>query len=517
MGGWFFQKLSKLSVWIFGILYFFHFPILAQDKPNIIFILSDDHTSQAWGLYDGILKDFVKNQNIKRLASEGALLKNVFCTNSICTPSRASILTGEMSHKNNVFDLSGSLDTKKITLPRILQENGYKTALFGKWHLNAEPMGFDDYTILPGQGRYHNPMMIKKGNFENGKDGEQEFKGYCDDVITDLSLEWIEKRDKSKPFFLCTQFKATHEPFDYPERQKDFLKDIMLPVPKNLLDSGASFTGRTHDGWPLELLGKRYEKSKGATYPGEKFTLAGLNKEEARIKIYQEFLKDYLRAAATIDENIGRILDFLEKNNLKENTIIVYTSDQGYFLGEHGFFDKRFIYEESLRMPFVIAYPKEIKPGTINSDLIMNIDFAPLFLDFAGIKVPDNFQGKSFRENLKNSSTENWRKSIYYRYWSNESERPAHLGIRTERYKLAFFYGKNRQSSENIRMKYPPGWEFYDLKKDPFENKNLTSDKKYQRKIKELKKELISQKEYYQDFDNQPEIKEIFLENGINL
>ncbi|MCP9769762.1 DUF4976 domain-containing protein [Lacihabitans sp. LS3-19] len=513
----FFLKCLNTKSWFFAISFFLQLPIFAQNKPNIIYIMSDDHTSQAWGLYGGILKDYVKNENIKRLAANGALLQNVFCTNSICTPSRASILTGQMSHKNNVYDLSGSLETEKITVAKILQENGYKTALFGKWHLNAEPMGFGDYTILPGQGRYHNPLMIKKGDFDLGKEGEKVINGYCDDVITDLSLDWLDKRDKSQPFFLCTHFKATHEPFDYPARQKDFLKDVILPIPQNLLDTGANFTGRTHDGWPLELLGKRFEKLKGYTYPGDKFTLSGLSKEEARIKIYQEFLKDYLRAAATIDENIGKILDYLEKNNLAENTIVIYTSDQGYFLGEHGFFDKRFIYEESLRMPFVISYPKEIKPGSINSDLIMNIDFAPLLLDFAGIKAPESFQGKSFRDNLKNSSTENWRKSIYYRYWSNEPERPAHLGIRTDRYKLALFYGQNRLATERSTMKYHPGWEFYDLKNDPKENNNLISNKKYKKRIEVLKKELINQKEFYEDFDNQPEIRNILKENGIDI
>jgi arylsulfatase A-like enzyme len=512
-----FLEFEKLKFKYFILLYLINMGVFGQKKPNILFILSDDHTSQAWGLYGGILKDYVKNDNIKRLAKNGALLQNVFCTNSICTPSRASILTGEMSHKNNVYDLSGSLETEKVTVAIKLQENGYKTALFGKWHLNAEPMGFGDYTILPGQGRYHNPLMIKKGEYSLEKEGEKVIKGYCDDAITEMSLEWLDKRDKSKPFFLCTQFKATHEPFDYPERQRDFLKDDVLPIPQNLMDFSAANSGRTHDGWPLEILGKRYEKSKGDSYPGEKFNLSGLNQEESRIKIYQEFLKDYLRAAATIDENIGKILDYLDQNNLTENTIVVYTSDQGYFLGEHGFFDKRFIYEESLRMPFVISYPKEIKAGSSNFDLIMNIDFASTFLDFAGIKAPENFQGKSFRENLKDSSTENWRKTIYYRYWSNEPERPAHLGIRTDRYKLVLFYGQNRLDTERSKMKYPPGWEFYDLKNDPKENNNLISNKKYKKRIEILKKELINQKEFYQDFDNQPEIKNILKENGIEI
>ena len=461
-----------------------------NQKPNILFILSDDHTSQAWGIYGGILADYVKNDNIRWLADHGVVLNNAFCTNSICVPSRAAIMTGQYSHRNGVYDLDDAFEPDSLNFAKLLQKQGYQTALIGKWHLKKEPTGFDHYMVLPGQGRYHDPILKTKDNWQDGNAGGKPYPGFSTDVIAEQSIAWLKNRKKGQPFYLSTHFKATHEPYDYPERFKDLLAGVDLPYPENFADWGAATTGRTHEGWPLEILGKRYEAQAGKGYPGTSFSLAGLDSLAARQKTYQKFVKDFLRAGAAIDDNIGRLIAYLRESGELENTLILYTADQGYFLGEHGFFDKRFIYEQSLRMPFVISYPKALKAGGRLDDIILNIDFPSLFLDYAGIKQPTAMQGRSFRKNLEGKTPKDWRKDMYYRYWSNESNRPAHLGIRTERYKLALFYGQSRTRTQRDPMKYPPGWEFYHLQQDPGENHNAIDDPRYRAIIGELKSRL---------------------------
>ncbi|MBU1821814.1 MAG: sulfatase-like hydrolase/transferase, partial [Bacteroidetes bacterium] len=255
------------------------FPFLAfaqkSKKPNILFILSDDHTAQAWGIYGGVLQDYVKNDNIRWLANNGVVLENAFCTNSICVPSRAAILSGQYSHRNGVYDLEDAYEPDSANFAKLLQQAGYQTAIVGKWHLKKEPTGFDYYMVLPGQGRYWNPILKTKDNWQDGNAGGKEYKGFSTDVITEKSIEWLKSRDKTKPFYLSTHFKATHEPYDYPERFKTFLEDVELPYPVNFAEWGTN--GRTHDGWPLELLGKRYENGTGKVYPGTSFSLKGLD------------------------------------------------------------------------------------------------------------------------------------------------------------------------------------------------------------------------------------------------
>lgn len=481
-----------MNIRIILLIIFVPFFSFAQPKkrPNILYIMSDDHTSQAWGIYGGILKDYVKNDNIKWLAENGVVLNNAFCTNSICVPSRAAVMTGQYSHRNGVYDLEDSFEPDSMNFVKILRSGGYQTALIGKWHLGKEPSGFDYYSVTPGQGRYRDPILMTKENWQDDQTGGKVYKGYSTDVITDQSIEWLKNRDSSKPFYLSTHFKATHEPFDYPERYADYLEKTEVPYPADFADKGAATTGRTHDGWPLDLLGTRYQQSTGKEYPGREFSLNGLDSLTARKKIYQKFIKDFLRCGAAVDDNIGRLIDHLRKSGELENTIIIYTADQGYFLGEHGFFDKRFIYEPSLRMPFVISYPKELKKGNRIDDIILNIDFAPLFLDYAGIEKPVSMQGESFRKNLQGKTPADWRKDMYYRYWANESNRPAHFGMRTDRYKLALFYGQSRTKTQRDKMKYAPGWEFYDLRKDPHEDHNAINDPRYKTIIKDLKKRL---------------------------
>ncbi len=483
-------------------------------KPNILFIMSDDHTSQAWGIYGGILKDHVQNKNISRLAEEGAVLTNAFCTNSICTPSRATILSGQYSHRNGVYTLSEAFEPDSLNIAKIMKANGYQTAIIGKWHLKKQPTGFDHFMVLPGQGRYHDPILKTVDNWEDHYKGGKEYKGFSSDVITDFTIDWLKNRDQKKPYMMMCHFKATHEPFDYPERLAHLYKNIEIPEPASLYDFGMASNGRTFNGQSIDNLGERYIKASTGPwwtdYPGLPFDLDGLDSIQARKKIYQKFVKDFMRCGAAIDENIGRLLDYLEASGEAENTVVIYTADQGYFLGEHGFFDKRLIYDESLRMPFVIRYPKEIKGGTKLHDFILNIDFASLFADYAGIESPAQMQGRSFRENLKGNTPDDWRKSMYYRYWLHSVDRPGHFGIRNDRYKLAFFYGQPLDKPGTDSVSTAPNWEFYDLKKDPKEGHNAYHDRQYAKIIKKMKAELIKQKEMAGDSDEPyPVMKEI--------
>lgn len=489
-----------------------------NDRPNILFIMSDDHTSQAWGIYGGILADHVKNDNIKRLAAEGMTLDNVFCTNSICTPSRASIMTGQYSHQNGVYTLSEALEPDSINIAKSLQQTGYQTAIIGKWHLKKQPSGFDHFNVLPGQGRYHDPILKTSENWE---DGGTVYEGFSADVIGDLSIEWLKQRPKEEPFFLMTHFKATHEPFDYPARHQPLLEDVELPEPPSLYDFGPSYSGRSFDGQQLWRLGnrwvedtKRVQEGKKARYPGIPFSLEGLDSLAARKKIYQKFVKDFIRSGAAIDDNIGKILDYLKAEGLDENTVIIYTADQGYFLGEHGFFDKRMIYEQALRMPFVIRYPAEISAGSHNADMILNLDFPSLFADYAGAVLPSSFQGRSFRENLKGKTPSDWRKQMYYRYWLHQTNRPAHFGIRDDRYKLAFFYGQPLGKPGAHQETTPPAWEFYDLQEDPEEVKNAYADPKYQAKIQEMKAALLQLRAKVGDTDAKDPVMQPILQES---
>lgn len=488
-----------------------------SEKPNILFILSDDHTSQAWGIYGGILEEYVKNENIKRLAAQGTVLNNAFCTNSICTPSRGSILTGQYSHVNQVYTLNEPLPKGHPNIASTLSQTGYETAVIGKWHLVGQPEGFNYFNVLPGQGRYWDPILKNKENWVDGANGTagKVYKGFSTDVITDLTIEHLQKRDITKPFLMFCNYKATHEPFDYPERFNNLYENIEIPEPKSLLDFGPQTTGRTFKGQVLEKLGKRWHQATidstfWTDYPGLPYPLDGLDSVQTRKKIYQKLVKDFMRSGAAIDDNIGKLLDYLEEQGIAENTIVVYVADQGYFLGEHGFFDKRLIYEESLRMPFVIRYPKEITAGQRLDDIILNIDFAALLADYAGIDKPAYMQGRSFRDNLKGETPKDWRQNMYYRYWLHNPDRPAHFGIRNHRYKLALFYGQGLNKKGSSTEISSPAWEFYDLHKDPKELHNAYNDMDYQEQISTMKIELQNLRQTYKDLDkNEPAMVEI--------
>lgn len=495
-----------------------------DNPPNILFIFSDDHTALSWGIYGGELENYAKNDNIKRLANEGAVLNNAFCTNSICSPSRASVLTGQYSHINQVYTLNESLPQGHPNIAKTLGNSGYQTSVIGKWHLVKQPEGFDYFNVLPGQGRYNNPILKTAEDWQDGWKSNlgKEYKGFSTDVITNLTIEHLKKREKERPFLMFCNFKATHEPFDYPERFASLYRDDTIPEPISLLDFGKETTGRTFTGQVLENLGKRWDRaSKDTTYwtsyPGLPYSLDNLDSIQKRKKIYQKLVKDFMRCGAAIDDNIGRLLDFLEEEGLAENTIVIYTSDQGYFLGEHGFFDKRLIYEESLRMPFVIRYPKEIKGGQRIDDIILNIDFPALLADYAGVKNLNYVQGTSFRENLKGTTPNSWRKQMYYRYWLHHPDRPAHLGLRNQRYKLALFYGQALNKKGASKESSLPTWEFYDLKKDPHELHNAINDSEYFSVIEEMKQQLILERKKFGDSDDTyPIMQKIFKEQGLD-
>ncbi len=492
-------------------------PASGDDRPNILFILSDDHTSQAGGIYGGVLGQYARNENIRRLAAEGCVLDNCFCTNSISSPSRASILTGAYSHVNGLYTLSDTLDPKQDNIAKRMREGGYQTALVGKWHLVTQPQGFDFYSVFHDQGEYRDPTFIDSAEpWPGNRNFGERTRGFSTDIVTEKAIRWMKEADKDRPFLMCCHFKATHEPWDFPERMRHLYDGVVFPEPGNLFDWGPETNGRTFSGQPLEELARRWEVASRdpdqwwCRYPELPFTTRGMHRSAARGAAYQKLVRDYLRCGATIDDNIGRLLKALDDMGIADNTIVAYVSDQGYFLGEHGFFDKRMMYEESLRMPFVIRYPKEIPAGTRNKDMILNVDFASLLADYAGVEAPERSQGRSFGDNLRGDTPKDWRKAMYYRYWTQHSIRPAHMGIRNERYKLMFLYGDRLGMTGSEDKGTAPAWEFYDLQADPHENHNAYGDPQYAGIIRQMKEEMLRLRKEVKDEDtNTPGMREI--------
>lgn len=482
----------------------------AADRPNILFILSDDHTAQSWGIYGGVLADYAQNANIRRLAAEGCVLDNCFCANSISSPSRASILTGAYSHVNGLYTLSDSLDGRQDNIAKQLRAGGYQTALVGKWHLKTQPQGFDYYSVFHDQGEYVDPTMINSTDpWPGNRNYGERTHGFSTDIVTRRAIQWIKQTDKDRPFLMCCHFKATHEPWDFPERMRHLYDGVVFPEPENLYDWDSKESGRAFKGQPLEELARRWEVASKdpdqwwCRYPELPFSTQGMQRSAARSAAYQKFVRDYLRCGATIDDNIGKLLQALDEMGIADNTVVIYVSDQGYFMGEHGFFNKRMMYEESLRMPFVIRYPKEIPAGTRNKDITLNIDFAALLADYAGVAVPKQSQGRSFRQNLKGHTPKDWRHSMYYRYWTQHANRPAHFGIRTDRYKLMFLYGDPLEMTGSEAQSVPPAWEFHDLQDDPHEDRNDYNNPAYSDIIKQLKRDLLKLRAQYGDEDKQ--------------
>jgi arylsulfatase A-like enzyme len=466
------------------------------EPPNILFIMADDHAAQAITAYGGIYDSLAPTPNIDRLAREGMLMHNVFCTNAICGPSRACILTGKYNHMNGYYknEGGGQFNPEQWTFPEELHSHGYQTAMFGKWHLGSEPRGFDYFKFHQGggqQGFYWNPVYNQNGE-------RVEEKGYATNLTTDFALNWLENgRDPGKPFCMLLQFKAPHRNWDPDSMYQDLWEGVEMPYPRTFDDDyktrekTAGDTDMTMDDLnrrdmklvpPDSLEGRElaqwysYGNQRGeVVYPDRSLT-----PEENRKWKYQTYIKDYLACIRSVDDNVGRVLRYLDDHGLAENTLVIYTSDQGFYLGEHGWFDKRFIYEESLRMPFLVRYPGKIAAGSENSDIITNIDFAPTMLEAAGIQAPEEVQGRSFFRNLQGDTPRDWRQSMYYHYyefpyWHHVQP---HYGIRNQQYKLAHFY-------YNIDV-----WEFYDLEKDPDELNNEIGNPDYAEIIREMKDEL---------------------------
>ena len=437
-------------------------------RPNILFIMSDDHASHAISAYGSQIN---QTPNIDRIAEGGMRFNNCFCTNSICTPSRATILTGTHNHVNNVTTLSSKLDGRLTTFPKLLQAERYQTAIVGKWHLghggHADPTGFDYWNVLPGQGLYHDPEMIDMGE-------KRVFPGYTTDIITDLSLDWLKERDTDRPFMLMSHHKAPHRPWDPDEKLMHLYEDIDIPEPETFNDD---YSNRASAAREAKMRVDRDMTLRDLKFPVPE----GLTAEEEKKWKYQRYIKDYLRCVASIDNNVGRLLDYLDEEGLAENTIVVYTSDQGFFLGDHGWYDKRFMYEESLRMPFVMRYPREIEGSTINDDMILNLDFASTFLDCAGVDTPDEMQGTSFRPLMQGNLPQGWRTSMYYRYWMHLAHHNvyAHYGLRTHRYKLIYYYADGLGTPGSADDPCPPEWEMFDLEKDPCEMNSVYDDPAY--------------------------------------
>ena len=494
---------------------------VSKKRPNILFIMSDDHSSNAISAYGGRLAEIAPTPNIDRLAQEGMRMDNVFCTNAICTPSRATILTGQYSHINGVYTLEDDFDSKADNVAKQLQKSGYTTAMVGKWHLHNEPSGFDYYNVLPNQGRYFDPILKEKGKpWKNRKKGGEVYKGYATDVITDIALKWLDKQSNEKPFFMMLHHKAPHGLWQYDKRHKELFKGIKIPEPESLYNDGdhgpvkgekygSSISNRNIERSMLYQVTTSIGKKK---WPTGIIDTVGLTSREKTSAAYQKYLKDYLKTVAAIDENVGRVLKYLDENDLTDNTIVIYTSDQGQFLGEHDYFDKRWMYEESLRMPFLIRYPEKIKAGSTNKDIITNVDFAPTFLDIAEVEAPSSMQGKSFKNIYEGRTPKDWQKSMYYHYWMHMSahDNPGHYGIRTGRYKLIFFYGLALGKKGAYNVATTPYWELYDLKADPEEMNNLYAKPEYKELIRELKKSLLAKKKEVEDTDDQyPELMEL--------
>ncbi len=456
-------------------------PLFAQDStqksanepPNIIYIMTDDHATQMMSAYDD---SRAETPNLDRIGQEGIRFRNSFCTNALCAPARAVLLTGKYSHKNGQLMNGPKFDGSQQTFPKMLQRAGYQTAVVGKWHLGSAPTGFDYWNVLPGQGVYRNPVLIEMGE-------SKRHQGYVTDIITDLAMDWLRNRDQQKPFALLYHHKAPHAQFVPALKHESLFTEADVPFPATYHDDyskrAAPVQKATNRLVPdfikkWTAWGQRFRKES----PGD------LQGDELRNWMYQQYVKDYKRIMVSVDENVGRLLDFLDETGLTENTIVIYTSDNGMFVGDHYMYDKRFVYEEALRVPLVIRYPKGIIAGSVTDAFSLNVDYAPTILDFAGVPIPSDMQGRSLRPILEGKTPSDWRRSFYYHYY----ERPGshnvarHYAVRTERYKLIHYYS-NDWGGE-------PAWELVDLQNDPHEYQNIYNSPEHQAVVADLKAEL---------------------------
>ncbi len=477
-------------------------------RPNILVIFSDDHAQQTISAYG---KSLMETPNIDRIAKEGAILRNTFVTNSLCAPSRAVLLTGKYSHLNGLKDNDPKrrFDASQQQVQKLLGASGYQTAWIGKWHLQTLPQGFDFWRILPDQGHYYEPDFI------NMKNDTARYHGYVSNLISDFSLDWLSQRDPAKPFFLVVGEKATHRSWLPDLTDLGAYDTISFPEPANFHDGYAKRVAAANQDMTIaRTMQLQSDLKVGVNFSARDDSQYGRMTDEQKSgykKYYdritaeynavkkdslqllnwklQRYLKDYLATARSLDRNIGRILRYLDSTGLSKNTVVIYASDQGFYMGEHGWFDKRFMYEESLRTPLVMRYPGHIKPGTDIGRMIVNIDFAPTFLDAAGVSKPADMQGESFLPLVSGNQKQTWRTGMYYHYYEYpEPHRVApHFGIRTEKYKLIRFYGVH------------DAWELYDLTNDPAEMNNLYGEPRYNKTILTLKARLLKLAAFYKD------------------
>ena len=474
--------------------------------------MSDDHAAHAISAYGSRVNT---TPNIDRLAREGALLTNVFATNAICTPSRAAILTGQYAHVNGVT-VFNRFDSSRVTVAGLLQRAGYHTGMIGKWHLGSDPVGFDQWEILPGQGVYFDPVMYTAR-------AETTYTGrYVTDVITERALAFITERPRDRPFFLMMHHKAPHRPWDPDDEHASHFAAMRIPEPVTFWDDYTTRTDALHENQqrvandltnrdlkqvpPAGLTPQELARWRGAkpdsvtiTRNGAPVTLRG----EALVRWkYQRYMQDYLATVQSVDESVGKVLAYLDRNGLARNTIVIYTSDQGFFLGDHGLFDKRFMYEESIRMPFLVRWPAGIKRGTRSDAMALNVDFAPTFLDVAGTRVPAEMQGRSLKAVLQAKTPADWRTSMYYRYYHDPGDHNtrAHYGVRTRTHKLIHFWKKDQ-------------WELFDLVNDPYELHNLYGQAGTEALTATLKGELARLKREVRDDD---QLADVQLPNGVD-
>jgi arylsulfatase A-like enzyme len=485
-----------------------------QQRPNIIYIMSDDHAYQAISSYGGPLKDLAPTPNIDRIAANGMRFNRCLVTNSISGPCRAVILTGKYSHLNGFVANEGQapFDGSQQTFPKLLQAAGYRTAMIGKWHLGSNPTGFDHWDILPGQGFYYNPDFINK-------EGRYTEQGYVTDIITKKSLNWLrDTKSSGKPFMLMMHHKAPHREWQPGPNELSLYKDVTFPEPSTLFDdySNRGTAEKTQDMTIAKTM--RIEEDLKIYKDRSKMKITGLNRmntdqmnawnkvydpiirhfyeanlsgdELVRYK-YQRYLQDYLACIAAVDKSVGEILDFLKENGLDKNTIVIYASDQGFFMGEHGWFDKRWMFEQSYRTPLLVQWPGTTRPGSVNDDMVSNLDLAETFLDMAGVKVPTDMQGESMVSILKGKTPVNWRKEHYYHYYEYPGSHMVkrHYGISTERYKLIHYYYDIDE------------WELFDIKTDPLEMKNVYNDPAYASVKDDLHERLKKLMIKYKDSD----------------
>ncbi len=466
--------------------------------PNILFIFTDDHCEQAISAYGS---EIINTPSMDRIANEGMRFERCYVTNSICGPSRAVIQTGLYSHQNGFLTNRDAFNGDQQTFPKLLRAGGYQTAVIGKWHLKSTPQGYDHFDVLKGQGPYNDPPMLTRD--EVGEVIEVKHQGYTTDIITGKALDWLKNgRETGKPFMLMCQHKAPHRNWVPHEKYQNWMDDVEVPEPETFWDD---YSGRTPAASKQEMEVGRHMREKDLKLDMEgnyakknqafREALPGMTEKEVVRWNYQRYVKDYLRCVRSVDDGIGKILDYLDESGLAENTIVIYSSDQGWYLGDHGWFDKRWMYEESLKTPLLIRWPGTVDPGSVSKEIVSNLDFAETFLEMAGIQVPDNMQGRSMVPVLKGQTPADWRKSFYYHYYEFPGAHSVarHYGVTNGRYKLIHFYGPGHVEGESYDE-----WELFDLENDPNELLSVYGDGAYKEIRQEMHEELDRLRDLHQ-------------------